>query len=497
MFSRLKTLTARFRRGVTNEISEAQHDLDVSPGPEQHTAEVQEKRSRVAEILEPVDKNWDFIEKTLLWKNALPACTCFFIISGLFWKFINLKLRKIALIFGGFLLANGISSDFRAASWDFFTTNFNLQTQGDPVLQFTFDDLCLFIATSWVLLANAVKSFQELNKECPPKFYCILAVSLFSLLALFTYFPVAELMYISICVIFFYPAMHYYGIADRLHARFERLSAPVLKHWENNRTKRKRVAIKPYPEKEQEQLYDSDDEFILEKNQFTTKVLSSVLPDDDIQPEAESDTDDEEGDDEIPHPDFDADFYTESQFEENLEMPSMSNFDSLMEPYDEFHSGLKFPDYTDSSRMDTLNILDAAANNLDTDEEMDDLPYEPEARRFSHEGFPNEGSGSHVSDERSAAARQPGLQSTFKRHTNRPRDEDPVLRHTETVTKPDLIADECTNAVEADFEFLEHCDLDEEADIPMNHQVSGQAEHTMTSYTESGMATLSKWLGYQ
>ena len=60
------------------------------------------------------------------------------------------------------------------------------------------------------------------------------------------------------------------------------------------------------PEKEQEQLYDSDDEFILEKNQFTTKVLSSVLPDDGIQPEAESDTDDEEGDDEIPHPDFDA-----------------------------------------------------------------------------------------------------------------------------------------------------------------------------------------------
>ena len=85
MFSRLKTLTASFGRGVTNEISEAQHDLDVSPGPEQHTAEVQEKRSRVAEILEPVDENWDFVEKTLLWKNALPACTCFFIISGLFW----------------------------------------------------------------------------------------------------------------------------------------------------------------------------------------------------------------------------------------------------------------------------------------------------------------------------------------------------------------------------------------------------------------------------
>ena len=57
-------------------------------------------------------------------------------------------------------------------------------------------------------------------------------------------------------------------------------------------------------------------------------------------------------------------------------MPSMSKFDSLMEPYDEFHTGLKFPDYEDSSKADTFNILNAAANNLDTDEEIDDLPYE-------------------------------------------------------------------------------------------------------------------------
>lgn len=63
-------------------------------------------------------------------------------------------------------------------------------------------------------------------------------------------------------------------------------------------------------------------------------------------------------------------------------MPSMSNFDSLMEPYDEFHAGLSFPDYTDGSRMDPLNVLNAAANNIDTDEEIDDLPYEAEAEHF-------------------------------------------------------------------------------------------------------------------
>ena len=35
-------------------------------------------------------------------------------------------------------------------------------------------------------------------------------------------------------------------------------------------------------------------------------MLSSVLPDDGIQPEAESNTDDEIGGDEVPLPDFDA-----------------------------------------------------------------------------------------------------------------------------------------------------------------------------------------------
>ena len=61
-------------------------------------------------------------------------------------------------------------------------------------------------------------------------------------------------------------------------------------------------------------------------------------------------------------------------------MPSLSNFDSMMEPYnDEFHSGLAFPDHDESLRNNTENILEAAANNLDTDDEFDDLPFEDEA----------------------------------------------------------------------------------------------------------------------
>ena len=57
---------------------------------------------------------------------------------------------------------------------------------------------------------------------------------------------------------------------------------------------------------EQYQLYDSDDEFILEKNQFTAKVLSSVVPDDDGPRDIDNErgTDDEETNDEISNPDL-------------------------------------------------------------------------------------------------------------------------------------------------------------------------------------------------
>ena len=77
------------------------------------------------------------------------------------------------------------------------------------------------------------------------QFYCIIAVSLFSVLALFTYFPVLEFIYVVTCALFFYPSMYHYGIVDRIHARIDRLTQPILRHWENNRTKRTRKILRP------------------------------------------------------------------------------------------------------------------------------------------------------------------------------------------------------------------------------------------------------------
>ena len=44
-----------------------------------------EKKNVIRDFLKPLSTNWQFVEDVLLWKNPLPACVCFLLISGLFW----------------------------------------------------------------------------------------------------------------------------------------------------------------------------------------------------------------------------------------------------------------------------------------------------------------------------------------------------------------------------------------------------------------------------
>ena len=85
MLARFKAFIASFKKDAKKEESESEYEVGVPPENEAVRADLQERRNKVAELLEPVDKNWEFIENTLLWKNALPACTCFFFISVVFW----------------------------------------------------------------------------------------------------------------------------------------------------------------------------------------------------------------------------------------------------------------------------------------------------------------------------------------------------------------------------------------------------------------------------
>lgn len=85
MFARFKALANRFKTGEKKEQKEGEYGVGVPPENEAIREDVEERRTKVAEYLEPINENWTFIERTLLWKNALPACICFFVISGVFW----------------------------------------------------------------------------------------------------------------------------------------------------------------------------------------------------------------------------------------------------------------------------------------------------------------------------------------------------------------------------------------------------------------------------
>ena len=94
---------------------------------------------------------------------------------------------------------------------------------------------------------------------------------------------------------------------------------------------------------------------------------------------------------------------------------------------------------------------------------------------------------------------QPSLEDDqHESHIQTSYDTNPFLYDGEIAKESELTKDDCTRAVEADFEFLEHSDLEADADLAINNQpVNDQQRVMMTSYTESGIATVSKWLGYE
>ena len=65
---------------------------------------------------------------------------------------------------------------------------------------------------------------------------------------------------------------------------------------------------------------------------------------------------------------------------------------------------------------------------------------------------------------------------------------------------PNFISDQdedmFTRAVEADFEFLEHEDVDD-MDLPKNNKPTEEVDNDDVSYAKAGIASVSKWLGYE
>lgn len=76
----------------------------------------------------------------------------------------------------------------------------------------------------------------------------------------------------------------------------------------------------------------------------------------------------------------------------------------------------------------------------------------------------------------------------------------PPQQHTDYDDTSEI--ESCTRAVEADFEFLEHTDLDDmdfatgPGSVPSDKLDKPDAEEQDT-YSKTGIATVSKWLGYE
>ena len=84
MFARLRGLISRLK-GKEEAPKEPEYDVSIHPEDDALQAELQEKKQKVTEWLEPVKTYWTSIEDIMLWKNPLPACICFFVITGVFW----------------------------------------------------------------------------------------------------------------------------------------------------------------------------------------------------------------------------------------------------------------------------------------------------------------------------------------------------------------------------------------------------------------------------
>ena len=185
--------------------------------------------------------------------------------------------------------------------------------------------------------------------------------------------------------------------------------------------------------------------------------------------------------------DDDDDLHT-TDFAQGLSMPSLSQYDSIMEPYDEFHYGLKFPDHDVSLRtLPNQSALDIAPDQYNTDDEIDDLPFEDETEGPSQTHMvKNDGS-----------IEQDGIRHIIVgqslEYENDSSSDIPELDDTDIYLK----------AVEGDFEFLEHEELDNLEETNMLNPTTTTVEsntnpyiQSAVNYSQAGISTMSKWLGY-
>lgn len=444
--------------------------------------EKQQKKLIVDEYLKHLKKNWKNIEDVLFWKEAWISSGVYAAITVLFWKLISFRLQRLALV-TCFVSAACMLEHVRRQLQEKF--NF-VSKKERKSLSFSYNDVVLFIVDSWIYLELQYEYLMKMKSKSDSKFAAAVGVLVAVPFTILLYIPTIQLLFITVSMLYHWPILNYVGVLDALLAKLKKLGQPALIHWENSQTKRKRACSKPAIVQSpfrRRYSHDSDVEFSLDKSAY------NALDHSEQSQESQHNSEDDKF---LPKQDrvqfvstasqddtaSDLDDYLPSEvYQLPSEMPSMSHFDSLMEPLDdEFYKGLNFADFS----------LRVPANDSDdTDDEVEDLPMDTSTvrRRYTP----------HATHRRTARVKEPPNSSTP--NTFQQDGQPSAIR--QGTGQP--------GADEQDYEFLDQSELDEYSEeelraaenrLSPEYAIPRDLIGGVVEYSKAGADAVSALLGY-
>lgn len=359
----------------------------------------EEKKKILKEWSSKIGLNWSDVENLLFWKDPRVSLAVFIIATGFFWKFISYKLQRLGLV----IIAAAVPCSFpetRTYIWRYCNEKFQLRFNPERRnLGFDVNDLYDCVVDFWVKSEQHYVYLLNLKHTSIAKFYLITASYLTLLIIILTCLPLAGMIYLTGTIFYFYPIINYLDLCNFFAKRVEKLTKPFFMHWSFSQTKRRRDRTrKPVKRsRHRSSLSDIETEEYLPPNKESASVLAEdILEGRSDQNSSENDEFDEfqlRGDF-VRRTDDHSDGNEEDPFlpsyNHNIpdEMPSLSAFDSMMEPLDdEFHRGLDFRNITVASNNNSnnLGLPDDYVDEDVTSEDIDDIPFEDEVRKISTE----------------------------------------------------------------------------------------------------------------
>jgi len=432
-----------------------------------------EKKRIIKECSSKIGINWSDIENLVFWKDPRVSLAVFIIATGFFWKFISYKLQKLGLV----LIAAAVPFSFpetRNHIWRIFSEKFHLTLIPEKrSLGVDCDDVEGFMADCWIKVDQHYSYLLSLKSNSAIKFYLVVVSYLALIIIILTWLPLAGMLYLIGTFLYFYPILNYLDLLTFFGNRIEKLTTPFFKHWSHSQTKRKRDKGRKVIRHVKPHTSHSDietEEFMPIRN---TKAETLIV--DEIFKRNKSDTHSSADDDEFQlqqrgevqrkteekdGSDYDDDLCflpSTYDYEPTIdEMPSMSNFDSMMEPLDDdFHAGLDFRHISpvDNTNDDSNFGVPSNYDDGETSEDIDDIVADSVEDFFGN--------------------KKASSSSTLTRRQQKQSDEQ-KQRQINFENYDDGVEFD----VDQEFEFLDRTDLDDVTDEDIMEQNVGSHSHS-------------------